>query len=75
MHSHYHTVTLTPSPAQDDSLTSPEGHVISGPLGGGARKRRQHTSPLAQAFQNAWKQGTLASDVSCDHTVINVHIM
>lgn len=42
-------------------------HKISGPLTtgeGGAKKTRASTSILANAFQNAWKQGSLAVEVS-----------
>ena len=41
-------------------------HKISGPVstGGGAKKARANSSILANAFQNAWKQGSLAVEVS-----------
>ena len=58
------TLSALHSALDSDSVLSPEGHVISGPMVGGVRKRKQQSSPLALAFQNAWKQGTLASDVS-----------
>ena len=44
------------------------GHSISGPLlqepqTGSMRKNRSTPSILASAFQNAWKQGTMAAEV------------
>ena len=44
------------------------GHSISGPLlqepqTGSMRRNRSNQSILASAFQNAWKQGTMAAEV------------
>ena len=40
-------------------------HVISGPITENKKggRRRNQQSALASAFENAWKQGTLASEV------------
>ncbi len=41
-------------------------HKITGPLSnaGAGRKPKASTGLLANAFQNAWKQGSLAAEVS-----------
>ncbi len=41
-------------------------HKITGPLNGegGVKKQKGNSSLLANAFQNAWKQGSFAAEVS-----------
>ncbi len=57
--------------------TTDNSHKITGPLSsaGAVRKPKANTGLLANAFQNAWKQGSLAAEVSaccacmCDSSV------
>ncbi len=46
--------------------TTDNNHKITGPLSsaGAVRKPKANTGLLANAFQNAWKQGSLAVEVS-----------
>ena len=50
-----------------------ESHVITGPLGQTPNiniRKKRNPSVLEAAFQNAWKQGNLAAEVSSISTVI-----
>ena len=51
------------------------GPVISGPVlqdsqTGSLRRNRSNRSVLASAFQNAWKQGTMAAEVGIQTMII-----
>ena len=53
--------------APESQPLSERSHIISGPLSdggsGAGRRNRTNQSMLANAFQNAWKQGNLAAEV------------
>ena len=66
---HNMSVTFTfAAPGERESLMIGSGPVISGPVlqdsqTGSLRRNRPNRSVLASAFQNAWKQGTMAAEV------------
>ena len=66
---HDMSVTFTfVAPGERESLMIGSGPVISGPVlqdsqTGSLRRNRSNRSVLASAFQNAWKQGTMAAEV------------
>ena len=53
--------------APEPQFLGDRSHIISGPLSdggsGAGRRNRANQSVLANAFQNAWKQGNLAAEV------------
>ena len=59
---------VAPGSTEQQQQLVDRSHIISGPMsdgGSGARRRnRANQSMLAIAFQNAWKQGNLAAQVS-----------